>query len=145
MAVETNQALVELKEEALDLGIEFSANIGEATLQKRIEEKKAEIADKQKANRESKEAKRSGKKVKCIVSHKEGEDYKVKDQFFGFNGETILVEFDEEVVLSEEMQEFIKTLGYYEHYYVTEPDSDGIPQKIRKKRFKKRFLIEKVD
>ena len=53
-SVLNNQDLELLKEEALDIGVTFSPNIGYDTLLERVEEKKAEIAENQAKKKEAK-------------------------------------------------------------------------------------------
>ncbi len=147
-AVENNQAELDLgllTEEALELGITVHPKAKAETIAKKIEEKKAEIKAKQEAKKQEKEAKANQPKIKCIISHKEGDDYKVQDQFFGFNGKNILVKFDEEVEIDKDIYDFIKTVGSYEHYFKMVNDADGIPRKQWDRRFRKRFNVEKID
>lgn len=141
---ENNQDLEVLKEEALDLGVEFSERIGYDTLKKRVDDKLEEIKEKQKAKIADKQARESEAKVKIIVEPRDG-DVKQEDQFFGFNGKTVLVKFGEEVEVAESMYHFIKGIGGYIQVKSKVIDKDGIPQNKFTKKWKSRFIVEKVD
>lgn len=147
---ETNQdnLLEELKEQALDLGIKFNANIGAEKLQEKIDEKEAEIAAKQKAKKEAK-ASVSNKKVRIVVESREGDDAP-SDQFFGCGSmatgqrESILIQFGEEIEVSESMYNHIKSIKYGEKKFKLVPDEEGIPQKEWYTKYKTRFIVSKV-
>lgn len=138
-----NQDLETLKEEALELGLEFRDNIGYATLKKRVEDKLAEITAKQEANKLAKAEKAKVKKVKIILENRDGDSNQV-DQFFGFNGKNILVKFGEEVEVDEDMYDFIKSIGGYVQVKKTVLDQDGIPQNKFTKKWKSRFMVERI-
>lgn len=142
-SVEINQDLEQLKEEALDLGIEFSDRIGYDTLKTRVDDKLAEIEAKQKAKKEAKESLAKEGKVKVIVEPRDGSD-NIPDQFIGFNGRTYQIMFGEEVTLPESVVEFMKSKGTVDKVKKIYTDEDGIPQTKYINKFKSRWIIETV-
>lgn len=132
-----------LKEEATDLGIEFSDKIGATTLAKRIEDKKESIKAKQEAKKVAKEAKANEGKVTIVVESRDGDD-SITDQFFGFNGQSILIQLGEEVEVTESMYEFIKGIGAKVKKFKLKNDADGVPRKEWYDKFVTRFLVQKV-
>lgn len=144
MSVENNQDLELLKEEALDLGIEFSDRIGYDTLKKRVDDRLEELAKKQKESKKAKEAVKTEEKIKIVVEPRDG-DVKQVDQFFGFNGKNILIKFGEEVEVDKTMYNFIKNIGGYIQVKTKVIDAEGIPRNSFKKKWKSRFLVERVD
>lgn len=140
--------LEELKLQATDLGISFRENIGIEKLTQKIEEKEEEIA---KAAREKKlkEQKEANKKVKIIVEPRV-RDEGIEDQFFGFRSlssgvkESILIQFGEEVEVSERMYEHIKSIKFKEKKFKTVTDADGIPKKEWYDKEYSRFIVSKV-
>ena len=149
MSVENNQdnELEELRVEAEELGIEVHPRAGIAKIRKAIEDKEAEIAEKQKAKKDLK-ANAKGKKVRVTIESREGDDAPV-DQFFAYNSmatgarESILIQFGEEIEISEAMYEHIKSIKYGEKKFKIVPDEDGIPQKHWYTKKKQRFIISK--
>lgn len=139
---EINQDLVDLKEEALDLGIEFSDRIGYDTLKKRVDERLEELAQKQRDKKEAKEV--FNETVKVIVEPRDGSD-NIVDQFIGFNGKKYQIMFGEEIELPKVVIEFMRSKGVYDKIKKTYMDDDGIPQTKYVKKFKSRFLIERID
>ena len=146
-----NQVEVELQElrtEAEELGIVVHPKAKAETLQKKIDDKRAEIAEKQEAKKKAKEKAKEVKKVKVIINPRNGDD-KIADQYFGLNGggikESILVKFDEEVSISEPMLAHIKSKGCYVHKVKKVIDEDGIPQNKWHKKWESRFIVEKID
>lgn len=141
MSVQENQDLELLKQEALDLGVEFGPTIGYDTLLTRIEEKKAEIKAKQEAKKAEKQAKTSVVKKRVIIEARDGDD-NIHEQFFGFNGYICLVQFGEEVEIPEPLIEFIKTRGGYVQVKKTVLDDEGIPKNVFTKKWRSRFIVE---
>lgn len=143
-----NQELEELKEYAREIGVDFRDNIGLIKLQEKVAAREDEIAAKKKAEKEAK-AKADGKKVKVVISSRDGDDAP-DEQFFGCGSmkdgslEHILIKFDEEIEISERMYEHIKGIEMHEWKYKTVMDKDGIPQKERYKKSKSRFIVSKV-
>lgn len=142
------EKLEELKQYATDLGITFRENIGIAKLELKIQEKEEEIAaEKRKEKAKAQEAK--SKKVKVIIEPRE-RDAGVNDQFFGFNSlatglkESILIQFGEEVEISEAMYNHIKNITFSTKKSKMVPDADGIPQKQWYNKVQTRFIISKV-
>lgn len=137
--VENNQVEIELlKEEAEELGIKVHPSSKAETIQAKIEAKKAEILEKQEAKKKAKIDKENSK-LKIIVTPRDSGD-NIPDQFFGFNGESILIQFDEEVEVSSVMYEHIKSIGSYIHNAKTVGD-----KKEWTRKWQSRFLVEKVD
>lgn len=134
--VENNQ-VEELRQEAELLGITVHPNAKAETIAKKIEDKKLEIEEKQQENKAVKKSR--GNKVKIIVNPRDNDD-NVTDQFFGLNGETILMQFDEEVEVSELMYNHIKNIGGYVKTAKLVGD-----KKEWTKKWQSRFLVEKVD
>ena len=141
--VEDNQVEV-LKQEAEDLGIKVHPNAKAETIQSKIDEKKAEIKEKQEAKKADKLNSKSADRVKIIVNQRDGDD-NITEQFFGFNGYTCVIKFDEEVEVPDFMYDYIKTIGGYvpKVKVVTEPDS-GLPKKVWSKKWVSRFIVEKL-
>ena len=143
-SVLNNQDLELLKEEALDIGVTFSPNIGYDTLLERVEEKKAEIAENQAKKKEAKaKASEPVEKIKVIVESRDGDD--IPDQFIGFNGKSVLIQFGEEIEIDKDIYEFMKTVGSKQHKFKLVNDEDGIPRKQWYKKFVSRFIIQTVD
>jgi len=141
MSVEINQDIIT---EAEELGIVVHHNVKEETLLAKIEEKKAEIKAKQEAKKKAKEEKKPEGKVRIIVESRDAED-KSPDQFFGFNGQHILVQKGEEVEVTETMYRFIKSIGKKVKKFKMIPDEDGIPRKKWYDKWESRFIVEKID
>jgi uncharacterized protein YjdB len=142
MSVENNQDLIELKEYAQDIGVEFASTIGYDKLKERVEAKEIELAEAKRAEKKSKNI--AEEKVKIIVNPRDG-DANIKDQFFGFNGKNILIQFDEEIEVDKSMYEFIKGIGGYVPVVKVVTGEDGMPKKEWSKKYQSRFLVEKVD
>lgn len=149
-AVENNQAeLEELKVYATEIGLKYNPNIGLDTLQAKVDAYEQELADKAKAKKEA--IKTSlGKKKKCIVNPRQPQEG-ITDQFFGYGSmttgkrEAVLVKFDEEVELTEDMISHIKSIKFGEKKIKKVLDKDGIPQNEWYTKEKSRFLVELVD
>ena len=149
-SVVTNQDTLfdELKEQAEDLGLTVHPKIGLEKLQAKIDEKEESIAKEAKAKKEVKVAAKASK-IKIIVESREGDDAPA-DQFFGCGSmatgmrESILIQFGEEVSVSEAMFEHIKNIKFGEKKFKLVPDEDGIPQKVWTTKMKTRFIVSKV-
>jgi hypothetical protein len=133
-----------LKQEAEDLGIKVHPNAKAETIQSKIDEKKAEIREKQEAKKAGKLDAKTGNKVKLVVNQRDGDD-NITEQFFGFNGYTCVIKFDEEVEVPEFMYDYIKSIGGFvpKVKTVTDPDS-GLPKKVWDKKWVSRFIVEKL-
>ena len=149
--IENQSTLEELKQEAADLGLEVHPRIGAVRLQQQIDEKLKEISDAQKAKKEAKAESSSRPKVKIIVEHREGDDSKVVDQYFGFGSmatgvrENILIQFGEEIEVSEDMYEHIKSKGAYIKKFRLVPDTENGGQKKEwYDKWQSRFIVSKV-
>jgi len=141
MSVIINQDIIE---EAELLGIKVTHNMKEETLLLRIEEKKEEIANKQAEKKKAKEEKKPEAKIKIIVESRDAED-DAPDQFFGFNGQHILIQKGEEVEVNETMYKFIKSIGKKVKKFKMVNDEDGIPRKKWYDKWESRFIVERVD
>ena len=141
MSVIINQDIIE---EAELLGIKVTHNMKEETLLSRIEEKKEEIANKQAEKKKAKEEKKPEAKIKIIVESRDAED-DAPDQFFGFNGQHILIQKGEEVEVNETMYKFIKSIGKKVKKFKMVNDEDGIPRKKWYDKWESRFIVERVD
>ena len=150
MSVDNNQdtELEELKQQAEDLGISVHPKIGAVKLQEKIDDAELKIAQLAKEKKE-KRVKVLGNKVKIVVESREGDDAPV-DQFFGFTSmetgvsERILIQFGEEIEVSEQMFEHMKNIKFREKKFKVMPDEDGIPRKHWYKKEKTRFIVSKV-
>ena len=152
MSVETNQDIAALREEAIELGIK-PGNTGAAKLQEKIDAKLAEIASQQAERKAVKEQAKDllSDKIKVVIEHREGDDYKITDQFFGRSSmktgvrEQVLIQFGEEVEISKGMYEHIKSLGGYAKKFkmVTDPES-GEKKKEWYDKWVNRFIVSKV-
>lgn len=141
MSVTINQDIIE---QAEDLGIKVTHNMKEETLLKRIEEKEAEIAEKRAEKKKAKESVVPEEKIRIIVESRDPED-DAPDQFFGFNGQHILIQKGEEVEVTKTMFDFIKSIGKQVRKFKTVMDEDGIPRKQWYKKWESRFIVEKLD
>lgn len=145
---DTNNELEELKQYATEIGIEFRENIGLVKLQEKVELKEAEIA---KARREEKaNAKKDAqKKVKIIVEPR-NRDEGINDQYFGLSSmatgirESILIQFGEEVEVSQAMYEYIKNIKYGEKKFKMVPDGNGGQIKEWYIKKQSRFIVSLV-
>lgn len=146
--LEKEKQLEELKQYATDLGITYRENIGIAKLEEKIEEKENEIALK-KREEKAKAKEEKSKKIKIVVEPRE-RDHGINDQFFGYHSmatglkESILIQFGEEVEVSEGMYNHIKNITYGTKKSKMVPDADGIPQKQWYNKVQTRFIVSKV-
>lgn len=141
MSVKINQDILD---EAEELGIKVTHNMKEETVLNRIEEKRAEIKARQSAKKEAKAAVGPAKKVKIVLESRDPEDNS-PDQFFGHNGQHILIQKGEEVEVTETMYNFIKSIGKRVKKFKMVPDEDGIPRKQWYDKWESRFIVEKID
>jgi hypothetical protein len=132
-----------LKQEAEDLGIKVHPNAKAETIQSKIDEKKAEIREKQEAKKAGKLDAKTGNKVKLVVNQRDGDD-NITEQFFGFNGYTCVIRFDEEVEVPEFMYDYIKSIGGYIPKVKVITDENGLPKKVWSKKWVSRFIVEKL-
>lgn len=141
MSVTINQDIIE---QAEDLGIKVTHNIKEETLLLKIEEKQKEIAEKRAEKKKAKAEVVPAKKIRIIVESRDAED-DAPDQFFGFNGQHILIQKGEEVEVTDTMYAFIKSIGKKVKKFKTIMDEDGIPRKQWYNKWESRFIVEKLD
>jgi hypothetical protein len=141
MSVTINQDIIE---QAEDLGIKVTHNIKEETLLLKIEEKQKEIAEKRAEKKKAKAEVVPVKKIRIIVESRDAED-DAPDQFFGFNGQHILIQKGEEVEVTDTMYTFIKSIGKKVKKFKTIMDEDGIPRKQWYNKWESRFIVEKLD
>lgn len=152
MSVETenqdiNVELEELKAEAKSLGIKYHPNTGVEKLSKKIEELK-EKQDGLQVKETKKEVKKP-EKIRIIVESRDGDS--TTDQFFGLSSmatgkrESILVQFGEEIEVSPEMYEHIRSKGGHVKKFkmVTDPDTGG-QKKEWYDKWQSRFIVSKV-
>lgn len=151
MSVETNQdELIELREEATDLGIKFQNSWKAATLQKKIDEKLSEIAEQQAESKAKKVSKKDVEKITVVIEAREG-DEGIQDQFFSIGSmstgysEDILIMFGEKVEISKPMYDHIKSIGKNIKKFKMVTDDDGIPRKQWYDKWVTRFIVEKID
>lgn len=148
--IEEDQAkkLEELKEYATELEISFRENIGIAKLEYKITEKEDQIA---KQRRDEKVAAKelSAKKVKIIIEPRD-RDEGINDQFFGLNSlelgvkENVRIQFGEEVDVSYNMYNHIKSITYSEKKYKMVTGEDGQQKKQWYNKKQTRFIVSKV-
>lgn len=141
MSVKINQDILEKAE---DLGIKVTHNMKEETVVAKIEAKQAEINSKQEAKKKAKDEAEPVKKIKIIVEARDAEDNS-PDQFFGFNGQQILIQKGEEVEVTEKMYDFIKAIGKNVKKFKLVNDEDGIPRKKWYDKWESRFIVERID
>ena len=89
----------ELKQQALDLGLEFKGNISKSDLIDLIENAKKQTADGS-----------VSKTVKVIITPRDPEE---KEGYVGLNGYTAQFQFDVELDMPRDVVEFLKTIGGY--------------------------------
>ena len=148
MSVDFNQdeALKELKEYDTSIGVEFRDNIGLTKLQEKVDAREEEIAEAKRAEKKAKEE-ASNKKIRIVVEPRH-RDEGINDQFFGFNSmatgkkESILIQFGEEVEVSEDMYNHIKSITFNEKKFKLVPDEDGIPRKEWYDKKQTRFILK---
>ena len=150
--VSTNKSNIdELREEAIDLGIEFHERLGVVKLQKLIDDKLEAMAEASKAKKVAKVAKAKAPKIKITVEHREGDDSKIVDQFFRRqsmatgDSEQILIQWGEEVEVSLAMFEHIKSLGgYIKKFRMVDDIDNGGKKKEWYDKYQTRFIVSKV-
>ena len=111
--------IMDLKDKALELGLEFAGNISKAELTKLIENATAEDSVEEVKNA----------KIKVIITPRDDEE---KVGYVGFNGYTAQYQFDTEIEMPEDVVDFLKTKGGYVY------KADGT------KKWQSRYLVDKV-
>lgn len=144
----TNTELIELKEYAKDLGLEFRDNIGLPRLKEKVAEFEEKlVADKKKEREKAKKV--ASEKVKVVVEPRE-RDKGIDDQYFGCismatgQHESIQIQFGKEVEISLAMFNHIKSLTFGKVKYRTEIDHEGLPKKVQYVERQTRFIVSKV-